>query len=214
MKIVALLLLSLVLLAGCATKSPLPDGPFCVEGAGGQRVGTVSWLQLDRDWVLRQSVLLKIGWKKFALDGYLQVNPSKHEARLIALNEMGIVLFDLSIDATTARFNRALAQLQEQHGADEQITASIRKVFFSADWAAEDQQLFLGNGYEMTSSAQRRYFFDCDGQLSRIADGDEGWTVDYKNYTDFRGIAVAKEIILDDRHNHLQLSLWIREIRE
>ncbi len=214
MKIVSLLLVSLVLLAGCAMKSSLPDGPLCVEGSGGQRVGNDSWLQQDRNFVLRQSVLLKIGWKKIALDGYLQVNPVRHEARLVALNEMGIVLFDLSIDDTTAHFNRALPQLEEQRGADEQVAASIRKVFFSADWSDGAQQFFLGNAYEMAAPGQRRYFFDCNGQLSRIADGDNSWTVDYKNYSDFRGTAVAKEISLDDRRNHLQLSLWVREIRE
>ncbi len=204
----AAILLLMLLVSACATP-PVPE--ICQEKVAASQVGTNHWLA-EGAWQLRQLVLLEIGWNKFALNGFLEVDAAKRRARLVALNEMGLVIFDLSIDGDSSRFNRALPQLLEREGLDRLIAASIRRIFFTSVPASGVSDVRGGFAAQLDKTA---YLYSCNGQLSSLetSSADEDWTVRYGDYQNYQESVVPRQIELTDRRSHLHLQLWIREIK-
>ena len=96
---VVLLFLSLsACLYGCMPATPqqqLPDN--CRAAALPEQLLAANWLSQPGVWRLRQVTLLEAGGKKIPLEGLLRLDLVKKEARLVALNGMGLVMFDLLV---------------------------------------------------------------------------------------------------------------------
>lgn len=211
-RLLSIVLLGL-LLGACAPATLMPvANKGCADDVAAE-VGNL-WLQQEGEWRLRQSVLLEIAWKKFAIDGYLQVDPVAAKARLVGLNEMGILLFDLSLSRTQSSFSRAIPQLAEHPELAELIADSIRKLFFHAEELAALEMQLPAERSLSSADKSKRYSFDCAGRLSQILSTDDGWTAEYNDYKDFGGSAIPQKIELSDSAKRLRLQLWTREIKE
>ena len=68
------------------------------------------WLLQPKILRIRQSALLEIGRKKFPMEGFLRLDLEQGEARLLAMNEMGVVLFDLQVNPEGEQLHRVLPQ--------------------------------------------------------------------------------------------------------
>lgn len=217
-RFVALILLAL--LAACAPTTQLQQFPQdCPPPGSVTRVLSNPWLQSDDVWRLRQSALLELGRRKIPLEGFLRLDLKRHEARLLAMNEMGLVLFDLELDLEGQVLNRAIPQIEKVDGFSFGIAQSLRQIFLQPQPHSDDH-------IEQRSNSRRQwrrlpggdvgFVFDCRGDLRTTRmDADEGdWRVAYDQYQAFGDMRVPQQITLNDYRNGIKLTLWMREVTQ
>lgn len=176
------------------------------------------WLQGRAVWRLRQSILLEAGPRKIALEGFLRLDLERREARLVAMNEVGLVLFDLQLDERGEQLNRAVPQLRKIAGLTRGIARSLRLIFFHPGPRPGDRR-------EPKEDRQRLWHpyrgetmmfdYDCGGDLRtiRLRGQDEDWRVAYERYREYDGIRLPQQVAINDYARGLKLSLWVREAR-
>lgn len=212
-----LLLLSL---AACAPGTPpqqLPDN--CQAEASSVQLVTANWLNHQQIWRLRQVTLLEVGGQKFPLEGFLRLDLIRGEAHLVAMNEVGLVLFDLLVTRTEQHLQRAVPQLRQIHGFAAGVAQSLRQIFMHPLPRADDQLENRGNSQQlrrMLADGTLDFRYDCRGDLRtvRLQTKDDDWRVAYDHYRQFDGSRVPEQIIMNDYQQRLKLSLWIREARQ
>jgi hypothetical protein len=176
------------------------------------------WLLQPGVWRLRQAALLELGGRKLPLEGLLHFDTVRREARLVAMNEMGLVLFDLELDAQGQQLHRALPQLQQQAGFAIGVAASLRRIFLQPRPLASDH-------LQPRESTQRLwrplpggsldFNFSCAGDLletRQVADSGD-WRLRYSDYQALAGRRIPQQIVFNDYQYGVKLSLWLREVK-
>ncbi len=215
--LVALILLTLV---GCMPATPpqqLPED--CLAVASVQKLITGNWLNQPAVWRLRQATLLEVGNKKIPLEGFLRLDLVKQEARLVAMNGVGLVLFDLLVTAESEELKRAVPQLLKVDGFAAGVAQSLRQIFFLDSPTAADTVVNLSNIQRVERSlagGEIEFIYDCQGDLRTIRqDATAGdWRVAYDNYQLQEQTLVPEQIVMNDYRHRLKLSLWIRGARQ
>lgn len=213
-----------VLLSSCGPGAPsLELRTACRATASSTELVQNHWLNAEHIWRLRQSALLEIGTRKIALEGFLRLDLKKREARLVALNEMGLVVFDLHVDIHTQELLRALPQVRETKGFAQGVGSSLRCMFLAPVPQLGDE-LEQGGYYQRlvreTADTKLKFTFDCDAQLRRTQLQGPGakWQVVYNNYRNVEGVtaevALPTQIILHNAPHRMKLTLTLNEARE
>lgn len=178
------------------------------------------WLLQPKVLRIRQSALLEIGRKKIPMEGFLRLDLEQGEARLLAMNEMGVVLFDLQVHPDGEQLHRVLPQLQEVKGLAQGVARSLRQIFLMPQPQREDQFELLGNSQRFFRSLAEgetlAFLFDCQGELreTRYGVDSRGWRILYDRYQLFGALRLPREIVLNDYQHNVKLSLWLREVKE
>ena len=214
-------LLSLLMTA-CARPGPpvplLPQSPPCTSRPERAQLLDGSWLRQPGIWQLRQSALLEIGRRKIPLEGLLQLDIARGEARLAAMNEVGLVMFDLQLDAEGEQLQRAVPQLQRQPGFAQGVAESLRRIYLQPQPLASDR-------LQLQPTSQRLwrplpggglgFVFACNGELvetREVSDADD-WRVLHNDYREFDGVRIPQQIVYQDYRYRVKLSLWLREVK-
>ncbi|WP_321366887.1 hypothetical protein [uncultured Desulfuromusa sp.] len=212
-----LLLLGLVSCVSATPPQQLPQD--CRAEASVEQLLAENWLGQSGIWRLRQVTLLEIGSKKIPLEGFLRLDLVHGEARLVAMNEMGLVLFDLLVTEEGQQLQRAIPQLQQVKGLSLGIGQSLRQIFLQPRPQFDDK-------FEMRNNVQflRREFsdgslvfsYDCRKDLrnTRLSADGRDWRVAYDQYRQFGSSRIPEQIIMNDFQHGVKLSLWVREIRQ
>jgi hypothetical protein len=214
------ILLLLLSLAACVPGTPpqqLPDN--CLAEASPAQLVTANWLNQPQVWRLRQVTLLEAGGQKFPLEGFLRLDLIRGEARLVAMNEVGLVLFDLLVTRTEQHLQRAVPQLRQINGFAAGVAQSLRQIFLHPLPQIDDQLENKENIQwlrRMLPDGTLDFRYDCRGDLRtvRLQTEDGDWRVAYDHYRQLDGSRVPEQIIMNDYHQRLKLSLWIREARQ
>jgi hypothetical protein len=215
-RVILLLLLSL---AACAPVTPLQQLPDnCLAEASSAQLVTTNWLNQQQVWRLRQVTLLEAGGQKFPLEGFLRLDLIRGEARLVAMNEVGLVLFDLLVTRTEQHLQRAVPQLRQVNGFAAGVAQSLRQIFLHPPPRADDQLENRGNIQRLRRllpDGTLDFRYDCRGDLRtvRLQTEDGDWRVAYDHYRQLDGGRVPEQIIMNDYQQRLKLSLWIREAK-
>ncbi len=219
-----LLTLLLLCLSACMPPTPPQELPqklpeYCLEETPAMQLQQTNWLNQSGVWRLRQSALLEMGRKKIPLEGFLRLDLAKHEARLVAMNEAGLVLFDLSVTADGQQLKRSVPQLKQVDGFAAGVAQSLRQIFFQVD-------LQVGDKVEKFTNMQRirrkidggtiSFNYDCRNKLRSVKQkGSAGdWRVIYNDYQHHDEQLIPEEIIMKDYRHRLKLSLWISAARQ
>lgn len=211
--------LALLLLTACVPATPPQQFPGdCESLLPLDQAMAGHWLKRDDTWRLRQSALLQLGTRKIALEGFLRLDLKKREARLLAMNEVGIVMFDLHLDEEGQKLIRAVPQLQKLKGFDQGVAQSLRRIFFHTPPEAMDEPVLKDSRQRLTGGLggdQLTFDFDCRGDLRTVRQRtDKGdWRVAYEDYRPVAGIRVPQQVALNDYDHALSLTLWMREAR-
>ncbi len=217
MKII-LSLLSLLFVVACA---PYPQWQVltepCQQKLSASEVAGQHWLNQADTWRFRQSALLELRGKKFALEGFMILDLSEQLLHMVAMNDMGVVLFELIVTADGQELRRALPLLQQQRGLAEGIASSLRQIYLAPRPQASD----LAQMHKTNLSLRRpvvdgdlSFIFDCGGRLreTRQSVNASGWQVVYENYQSIGVRAVPQKIAMKVFHQAVALTLWQREI--
>lgn len=220
----------LLLLSGCAPAPPQVEmRADCRATATQDELVQQHWLNGPHTWRLRQSALLEIGTRKSALEGFVRLDLKQREVRLVALNEMGLVVFDLRVDSHTAELMRALPRVREIKGFATGVGASLRRIFLAPRPALEDRlehhghyQRLLRSAYlepEAQAEGEVEFVFDCAGDLhrTRFHSTEARWQVVYADYRDYvqedESVMTPQRIILHNPQRRMKLTLNLNEIR-
>ncbi len=213
-------LLLLAVLIGCVPTTPPQQLPQnCSADATVEQLLDESWLNRGEVWRLRQLTLLEVGPKKIPLEGFLRLDTARGEARLVAMNEMGVVLFDLSVTKDGQQLERAIPQLQQVKGLAAGIARSLRQIFLQPHPLKTDALEKLDHIQRLrrgVPGGSLHFTFDCDKKL-RIArfSGDSGdWRVAYDNYQWCSGCSVPQKIVMNDYRHGVKLALWIQKVKQ
>lgn len=213
-------LLILLLLVACAPSTAPQQLPTdCRAEATLDQLLAGNWLQQPEIWRFRQSALLELGPKKIPLEGFLRLDLQRNEARLLAMNEMGLVLFDLQVSETDQQLNRAIPQLQQVKGFAQGVAQSLRQIFLSPRPQSTDHLEGGGNSQRLWRAlpgGSLGFVFDCQGELRetrQVADGGD-WRVVYDQYQNYGSTRLPKQIVLNDYRYSLKLLLWIGEVKQ
>ena len=216
---VIVLCIFLALSACVSAKPPLQLPENCrAEFVPSQLVAS-HWLLQPTIWRMRQSALLEIGRKKIPMEGFLRLDLKRQEAHLLAMNEMGIVLFDLQITADGQQLQRVLPQLQQVNGLAQGVAQSLRQIFLAPQPRATDQLENRGNSLRLWRTLPEGslgFVFDCLGDLreSRQLAETGNWRVAYNQYQSFGMSRVPEQIIMNDYLHSVKLSLWLHEVTQ
>ncbi|WP_020677817.1 lipoprotein insertase outer membrane protein LolB [Geopsychrobacter electrodiphilus] len=178
-----------------------------------------NWRQQPHIWRLRQAALLEIGSKKIPLEGFLRLDLRHKEARLLALNEMGLVLFDLQVTEQGEVLHRAIPQIREHKAVARGVAQSLRRIFLQPLPEANDLLQTQGNSQGLRrslSDGQLEFIFDCSGDLRETRQQAKSgeWQVIYNDYRDYAGARLPEEILFNDETHRVKLSLWQKEVKQ
>jgi len=212
-----LLLLSLSSCAPATSPQQFPEN--CVADTPVTELLAKNWLNQEKVWRLRQVTLLEIGYKKLPLEGFLRLDLPHREARLVAMNEMGVVLFDLLVTENGQQLKRVIPQLQQIEGLAVGVAGSIRRIFLQPRPQAGDQlenRTHTQRLWRVFPGGNLGFVYDCHGDLrtTRSETGADNWRVAYDNYRQFGSSWMPEQILMNDYRHKVKLSLWIREVRE
>jgi hypothetical protein len=178
------------------------------------------WLLQPKTLRIRQSALLEIGRKKIPMEGFLRLDLEREEARLLAMNEMGVVLFDLQVTSDGEQLHRVLPQLQQVKGLAQGVAQSLRQIFLRPKPQRDDQFESFGNSQRflrpLAEGDTLTFLFDCQGELreTRYGVDSRDWRILYGHYQSFGAVRLPQEIVLNDYQHNVKLSLWLREVKE
>ena len=213
-------LVIVLMMSACAPTTPplqLPEN--CRAELSSEQLIKQHWLLKSDVWRLRQSALLEIGNKKLPLEGFLRLDLEHQEARLLAMNEMGVVLFDLQVTADGQQLQRAIPQLMQVKGLAQGVAQSLRQIFLVPQPQLNDVLENRDNHQQLARSLEEGalgFVFDCMGDLretrQRAKAGD--WRVVYDQYQVYGTARLPEQIVMNDYRHNIKLSLWLREVKQ
>ncbi|GFO62357.1 DUF3261 domain-containing protein [Geomonas paludis] len=220
MKRIALLLSAalLVLLAGCAgvpfeATELVPTVPrSAAELADGL------WSRQRAPLVLRHSALFEWQGMRVPVEAMLSLDTKAGEARLVAMNEMGVKLYDITVLRDGSRANFVMPDLARYPGFAEAVALSVRRIFLAPAAAADDRLTVASRSYQTSreeGSATLRFTFGgAEAQLleKSCRGADQSWRVRYYRYQRRDGILFPGGIVLDDDRAGYRLTLWIDSV--
>lgn len=211
------LLLATLVVTGCAgPASRLQLTERCSESMSSAQVTADHWLAVPDVWRMRQSTLIEIRGQKIPLEGFMLLDLAQQQIRLVAMNEMGIVLFELLVTATSEELLRAVPQLQQQRGLAQGVADSLRRIYLlprphSTDYYQQrDTSLRL---WRVSRDEQVDFIFDCRGRLRLTAMSSDlsRWQVLYQDYRQVDGRQLPELIVMRDYQYGVTLTIRQQE---
>ncbi|HMB16202.1 MAG TPA: DUF3261 domain-containing protein [Pelovirga sp.] len=211
-------LLMLLLVAACVPSPQSLDlREICSQELSAATVAEQHWLNQADTWRLRQSALLELRGRKFAFEGFMMLDLSEQQLHMVAMNEMGVVFFELIVTPDDQELRRVLPQLQQQRGLAEGIAASLRRIYLKPQPQTTDLAQMQPTRLSLSRpvvDGNLSFVFDCDGRLraARSRSDTQDWQVIYENYQGITDRPVPEKIVMNNFQQAVTLTVWQREI--
>ena len=212
--------LLLLLASGCATVPfantvTTPTTPSSVAELSG-----ALWNSGSGKLLVRQSALFEFGRKSIPIAGIMKLDLAAKSARLVGMNEMGVKLYDISIDVASSKTNFIIPDLAAYPGFTEAVAASVRRIFLYPQPGQGDMLERTATHYLLSRNiAGGTVAFTLGGADRQILEktfrGDaESWRVRYYQYQKQQGQLFPGGIVLDDEVAGYRLTLWIESVEK
>ncbi len=211
-------LLLTVLLGGCTSI------PFTAPQLEPTRMLTAAellepfWLGDAVTYRIRQSGLFQLRGMKLPIEGFMELDAGNQYARLVALEGMGLKLFDLTVTADTVEVHHLLPDLRRHPGLAEAVAESVRRIFFLPQPSSADRLEIASRDYRLRRSESDEVTFVFGGEppllLEKRSQGPSGdWWVGYYQYREWAGREIPAGIFLQDRRAGYTLTLWLESVK-
>ena len=212
----AVVMLTIVLCCGCAKHPFERHAPQVMPELSMTQLLDNWWLAPGHRYLCRHSGLLEVFMRKVALEGVVKLDTTEKTARLVAMDTMGVKLFDLSVDRSGHQLNYLLPLLEEHPQLPKVVAKSIRAIFLDPNPSIQDRMVKGDRRVQLIASD--RGSFDLIGMpvrvhRKRVNSADESWQVEYNQYQQQGAVWAPTGIVLND-DSGFRLTLWIQEIRE
>ncbi|MBN2644655.1 MAG: hypothetical protein JXR59_04180 [Desulfuromonadaceae bacterium] len=207
-------------LTGCMTPVPVPfrdHDPQAVTACDAQQLVETCWLSPGQPYLCRHSGLLRVIGREVPLNGLLRVEADRNSARLVALDDFGVKLFDLSVTSAQHEVHYLFPPLEAYPQLTPLVAESMRRIFLHPLPESSCRRLADESGCVLAAAHGETCRFVFGGQpavLQRKYGAD--WQVDYYQYQgELKGSVplrpVPQGIILQGRG--YDLTLWLQEVR-
>lgn len=217
LKLTMVLVCSAVLV-GCATYPFERHQPQPMPELTAQQLIANWWLAPGHRYLCRHSGLLEVFMRKVALEGVVKIDTNEQTARLVAMDAMGVKLFDLFVTKQSHQLNYLLPMLEEHPQLPKMVAKSLRAIFLHPNPSLQDRLIQHERRSVLLAADSAGTTFEFIGMPPRLhrkevdSKGDS-WQVEYNQYRDQDGLWGPTGIVLND-DSGFRLTLWIQEIRE
>ena len=179
------------------------------------------WSAGSGSLLIRQSALFELHGLRVPIAGVMKLDVAAKEARLVGMNDMGVKLYDISVDATTSATHFLIPELARYPGFSEAVALSVRRIFLAPAPAAGDKLVQTPTRYLLTrqdgdDGTLRFTFGGANAQLlEKSCHGPAAsWRVRYYQYQPQSGYLFPAGIVLDDERAGYRLTLWIESVEK
>ena len=141
--------------------------------------------------------------------GVMKLDLAARQARLVGMNDMGVKLYDISVDPAGSRANFVMPELARYPGFAEAVGLSVRRIFLEPRPAPDDALTLSRDSYrlEFLLGGARAQLLEksCRGRAC-------SWRVRYYQYQHDKGSLFPGGIVLDDDRAGYRLTLWIESV--
>lgn len=216
-----LLMAALLFLAsGCGT---VPFAPTELIPAAPRSAAALTgglWDAGTGSVLIRQSALFELRGMRVPIAGVMKLSRGDRSARLVGMNDMGVKLYDISVERASSRVNFVIPELAQYPGFAEAVAASVRRIFIEPAPSPEDALTLAPKSYLLTRESGRetlRFLFGgARAQLLEKSCSGEAcsWRVRYYQYQQRQGSLFPGGIVLDDDRAGYRLTLWIESVEK
>jgi hypothetical protein len=137
------------------------------------------------------------------------------------MNDMGVKLYDISVDASSSQAHFVIPDLASYPGFTEAVAVSVRRIFLSPEPATDDILVRTPTSYMLSrkNSADDTISFTLGGADAQLLEKTyqgtaESWRVRYYQYQHQLGRLFPGGIVLDDDRAGYRLTLWIESVEK
>ena len=171
--------------------------------------------------MIRQSALFEFEGLRVPIMGVMKLNLSTKTARLVGMNDMGLKLYDISVDVDSSQANFIIPDLTRNPGFAEAVAVSVRRIFLSPEPAPDDMLKRTPTSYLFTRKVDSEGTLDftfggAEVQLlEKLRRGPaESWSIRYYQYRRQQGYLFPGGIVLDDERAGYRLTLWNESVEK
>ena len=214
-----LVILCLVLLlGGCASipfEQPLLAPTRALTAA---ELLAADWRTVPGGWRIRQSGLFELRGVRLPMEGFLELDNDGRRVRLVALEGLGLKLFDLTVTVDGVEVHHLLPDLAKDPRLAEAVAASVRRIFLAPRPDAGDRLEIRKRDYRLTRPGGERVEFLFGGEPpllleTRVRGAAGDWRVGYYQYREAAGVPIPEGILLQDRRAGYRLTLWLESVK-
>ena len=216
-----LLLLSLLfLVSACSTVPFAPTELTPVQPKSAVELCNQLWSKGTDTILIRQSALFELQGMKVPIAGIMKLDLAAKSARLVGMNDMGVKLYDISVDQTTSKANFIIPDLAKYPDFAEAVAVSVRRIFLAPEPLPSDNLTISAKSYLLSRDSE-------EGQLKFLFGGAEAqllektfrgkagsWQVRYYQYQRLQGNLLPGGIVLEDELARYRLTLWIESVEK
>ena len=169
--------------------------------------------------MVRQSALFEFEGARIPITGVMKLDLAGKGARLVGMNDMGVKLYDLSIDVISSQAHFIIPDLAKYPGFSEAVADSVRRIFLSPEPAPDDTVKRTSTNYLLTRKT-------ADGGVIRFALGGadaqlleksyqgpaQSWRVRYYQFQRHQWQLFPGGILLEDGRAGYRLTLWTESV--
>ncbi|OEU61226.1 MAG: hypothetical protein BA870_08425 [Desulfuromonadales bacterium C00003094] len=214
-------ILSLLLALTACSGVPfvMPDTVAVRSDVTATQLATSVWTAQQGVFQLRQTVLFEFRGARVPMAGLMRLDLTQGQVRLVALNDLGVKLFDLEVTQIGEQQHYLLPDIAKIPHFTEAVAASVRRVFLTPRPDGSETLRLTASRCQLTRSnpsREIRFTFGGNGSqlLATEVDGDqEDWMARYFEYQTAETILYPRGIVLDDRIAGYRLTLWQEEVK-
>jgi hypothetical protein len=217
----ALIGAALLLAGGCAT-ARFPDTTLTsTRPTSAAALAAGLWNAGSGSLLVRQSALFEFQGMQVPLAGLMKLDLATRDARLVGMNDMGVKLYDISVDAHSSQAHFIIPDLAKYPGFAEAVAVSVRRIFLTPEPEAGDLLAVTPTSYLLsrTGAAGAKLSFTLGGADAQLLEKScrgaaESWRVRYYQYQRSQGRIFPGGIVLDDDKAGYRLTLWIESVEK
>lgn len=212
------LLAALLSAAACATAPFRPTEPTRTRPTTAAALAGNLWTAGNGTFLIRQSGLLEFQGARLPMVGILKIDTGKKTARLVGMDDLGVKLFDLSVDRRSSRTHYILPALDRYPRIAAAVSDSVRRIFLEPEPAEDDTLAIDPDQYRLSrvrdGTSIRFLLGGQDAQLlKKTSSGpEERWEVRYHEYQRRLDLPVPGGIVLEDYRAGYRLTLWTESV--
>jgi hypothetical protein len=211
----------LLILSGCATsRFPATELTPTRPQSAAELCGAL-WNSGTQSLLIRQSALFELQGMQVPMAAVLKLDPAQKSARLVAMNDMGVKLYDISVDKASFKAHFIIPELSRYPGFAEAVAVSVRRIFLDPLPSASDLLQVNPKDYRLSrkGAAGEQIRFTLGGAQAQLLEktsrgGAGSWRVSYYQYQASQGRLFPGGIVLDDDQAGYRLTLWIESVEK
>lgn len=211
----------LLLMSACSTVPFVPTELVATSPRSAAELSGTLWNSGSETLLIRQSALFEFEGMRVPLIGVMKLDLSARDARLVGMNDMGVKLYDISVNATSSQAHFIMPELARHPGFAEAVAVSVRRIFITPEPSPDDTLERTATNYLLTrqsgSGGTIRFTFGgADALLleKSLKDKAESWRIRYYQYQRQQGHFFPAGIVLDDDRAGYRLTLWIESVEK